>query len=343
MASESSKLETKAGKTRYYWVLFALTFTLFIVFLVSLGIGRYSIPVDKTVKALLMQPNIEQVVKDVIFKIRLPRIVAATLIGASLSISGASFQGVFKNPLVSSHILGVASGAGFGAAVAIILGMNITMIQLFAFTFGIAAVVASFGISNLYKSSSALSLVLSGIIVSSFFSALISLMKYIADPRDTLPEIVFWLMGSLATVNTDDVFKTAPVIVAGITGLLLIRWRINIISMGDEEAQALGVNVKRLRSIIIALSTIITAAAVCVSGVIGWIGLVIPHVGRMLVGPDYKKLLPISTVIGAVYLLIVDDIARTLTTGEIPLGILTALIGTPFFAYILWKSKVSWS
>jgi iron complex transport system permease protein len=172
---------------------------------------------------------------------------------------------------------------------------------------------------------------------------MISLMKYVADPREKLPEIVFWLMGSLNMVNTDDILKTAPLMIGGIVGLLLIRWRINLISMGDEEAQSLGVDVKKLRGIIVALSTVITAAAVGISGIIGWIGLVIPHVGRMLVGPDYKKLLPISTIIGAIYLLIVDDCARTVTTGEIPLGILTALVGTPFFAYLLWKSKVSWS
>jgi iron complex transport system permease protein len=340
---ESTKLKTKTGIIRYDAILLVLIIVAFVLFLVSLGVGRYTISIDNIVKTLLMQPNMEQVIKDVIFKIRLPRVVAAMFVGATLSISGASFQGVFKNPLVSSYILGVASGAGFGAAIAIILGLNITMVQVFAFLFGIVSVVASFGISKLYKSSSALSLVLSGIVVSSFFSALVSLMKYLADPRDTLPEIVFWLMGSLATVTADDVIKTVPVIVAGIIGLLLIRWRINIISMGEEEAESLGVDVKKLRGIIIALSTIITAAAVGISGIVGWIGLVIPHVGRMLVGPDYKKLLPVSTVIGAIYLLLVDNIARTITTGEIPLGILTALIGTPFFAYLLWKSKVSWS
>ncbi len=343
MEPESTELKTKTGRIRYDAILLVLIIVTFGLFLVSLGLGRYTISIDNIVKTLLMQPNIEQVIKDVIFKIRLPRVVAAMFVGATLSISGASFQGVFKNPLVSSYILGVASGAGFGAAVAIIIGLNITLVQIFAFIFGIVSVVASFGISKLYKSSSALSLVLSGIVVSSFFSALVSLMKYLADPRDTLPEIVFWLMGSLATVTVDDVIKTVPVIVAGIIGLLLIRWRINIISMGEEEAESLGVDVKKLRGIIIALSTIITAAAVGISGIVGWIGLVIPHVGRMLVGPDYKKLLPVSTVIGAIYLLIVDNIARTITTGEIPLGILTALIGTPFFAYLLWKSKVSWS
>ena len=332
----------KSGSIPYQNALLVLLAITFFLFLVSLGLGRYYIPLDKTVKALLMQPNIEQVVKDVIFKIRLPRIAAAMLIGATLSISGASFQGVFKNPLVSSYILGVASGAGFGAAVAIILGLDMSMVQLFAFLFGIVAVAASFGISKLYRSSSTLSLVLAGIIVSSFFSALVSLMKCLADPRQKLPEIVFWLMGSLNTVTATDVLKTAPVMIAGITGLLLIRWRINIVSMGEEEAQALGVDVKKIRGIIIVLSTVITAAAVGISGIIGWIGLVIPHVGRMLVGPDYKKLLPITTIIGAIYLLVVDDCARTITAGEIPLGILTALVGTPFFAYLLWKSKVSW-
>jgi iron complex transport system permease protein len=342
VTSLAPKIKETSG-IQYGAALLVLIFISILLFLISLGLGRYSIPIDKTVRALFMQPNIEQVVKDVIFKIRLPRIIAAMLIGATLSISGASFQGVFKNPLVSSYILGVASGAGFGAAIAIIMGLDLTMIQLFAFIFGVVAVAASFGISKLYKSSSALSLVLSGIIVSSFFSALISLMKYLADPREKLPEIVFWLMGSLNMVNVNDVLKTAPVILVGIGGLLLIRWRINLISMGDEEAQSLGVDVRKMRGIIITLATIITAAAVGISGIVGWIGLVIPHVGRMLVGPDYKKLLPISTIIGAIYLLIVDDCARTLTAGEIPLGILTALVGTPFFAYLLWKSKVSWS
>jgi iron complex transport system permease protein len=201
----------------------------------------------------------------------------------------------------------------------------------------------TYGISRTYKATPTLVLVLAGIIVGALFSALISLTKYVADPYETLPSIVFWLMGSLASVSNRDLLMVLPPIVAGMVILLLIRWRINILAMGDEEAQALGVDTKKVTVIIILCATIITASAVCISGIIGWVGLVIPHIGRMLVGPDYKKLLPASISLGAFYLLLIDNCARTLTSVEIPLGILTAIIGAPFFAYLLRKSEVGWS
>jgi iron complex transport system permease protein len=280
--------------------------------------------------------------ETVIFQVRLPRVVAGALVGASLALSGASFQGLFRNPLVSAQILGVTSGAGFGAAIAILLSGEPVLTQVSAFAFGIIAVGLAYLISRTYRSPSTLTLVLAGIIIGALFSALTSLVKYVADPYERLPSIAFWLMGSLSMISIGDVFWMLPPIILGATVLMLIRWRINILSMGEEEAQALGVNVERLKLTIVACSTLMTAAAVSVSGIVGWVGLVIPHIGRMLVGPDHKVLLPASIAIGSSYLMIVDDIARTLTVSEIPLGILTAIVGAPFFAYLMRKRMVGW-
>jgi len=317
------------------------------LFFLSFLLGRYPISplmVGKVFISRIMpiSHTWPSTVETVIFLIRLPRIVAAMLVGAGLSVSGASFQGTFKNPLVSPYILGVSAGAGFGAALAILLSESLLTIQASAFVFGILAALLSLIVGKAHKSTSTLTLVLGGIIVGALFSALLSLIKYVADPYDKLPAIVFWLMGSLSSVSNKDLFVVAPTIVSGTFVLLLIRWRINIISMGDEEAQALGVNPKKLRTIIIICATLITAASVCISGIIGWVGLVIPHIARMLVGPDYKKLLPVSGLIGAAYLLLIDDLARTLTVAEIPLGIITAIVGAPIFAYILRKRKTGW-
>jgi len=329
--------------SRYRYTLLILIAVAFTAFLLSLAVGRYPIPVGTVFSTLLLGGGATTGIRTVLFRIRLPRIAAAMLVGAALSTSGATFQGLFKNPLVSSYILGVSSGAGLGAATAILLGGGPAVVQASAFAVGILAVAMTYGFSRAYRGTSTLTMVLSGIIVSSFFSALISLMKYLADPRDKLPAIVFWLMGSLAAVSRKDALLAAPPILLGILGLLVIRWRINVLSMGEEEAKSLGVDLKRVVGIIVVCSTVATASAVSISGVIGWIGLVMPHIGRMLVGPDYRKLIPASALIGASYLLVMDDLARTLTMGEIPLGILTALVGTPFFAYLLWRRKVGWT
>ena len=281
--------------------------------------------------------------QTVVFRIRLPRVIAAMLVGAGLSLAGASFQGLFRNPLVSPDILGVAAGAGFGAALGILVSGNPWVIQVSAFAFGIVAVAVTYGIGRVYHNSSTLILVLAGIIVGSLFSALLSLAKYVADPYDTLPAIIFWLMGSLSSVSNTDIIAVAPPILLGSLCLYLIRWRINLLSLGEEEAQALGLDTKRMTVVLIVASTIITASAVCISGIIGWVGLVVPHIGRMLVGPDFRNLVPVSAILGASFLLVVDDIARTLTATEIPLGILTALVGAPFFAYLLTQKKVGWT
>ncbi len=314
----------------------------------SLFLGRYPIPVSTMVRALASRvlPIVrdwEPTVETVIFNIRVPRVILAMFVGAGLSISGTAFQGMFQNPLVSPDILGVTAGGGFGAALAILLSGKPAVIQLSAIVFGMMAVVLTYLISRVYKTTPTLMLVLSGMVVGSIFSALLSLAKYAADPRDKLPAIVFWLMGSLATVSRSDVVSTCPPVLAGITALLLVRWRINLLSMGDTEARALGVNTESLKAIIIVAATVITACSVSVCGVIGWVGLVIPHIGRMLVGPDHKVLLPASLALGALYLTIIDDLARSLMGAEIPLGILTAIIGAPFFAYMLRRTKGGWN
>lgn len=293
------------------------------------------IPIEK-----VWSSNLE----TVIFNIRLPRIIAAMLVGAGLSISGASFQGLFRNPLVAPDILGVSSGAGFGAALAILLSANSLQIHLSAFFFGILAVSLAYSIREIYKGiDTMLILILAGIVVGALFQALISLTKFAADPFEKLPAITFWLMGSFASVSNDDLVIMGPLIIISTIILVLIRWRINIMSLGEEEAEALGVNTKVLTIGITILVTIITASSVCICGILGWVGLVIPHIGRMIIGPDYKKLLPVTLSVGATYLVLIDDIARTLTSGEIPIGILTAIVGAPFFIWLILKSKVAWS
>ncbi len=326
-----------------------------VLFLISLFIGRYDV-VPSHVVQLLAAPVVNLLPADiihidpcwtaaeenVIYRIRLPRVIAAVLVGAGLSIAGAAYQGLFKNPLVSPDILGVASGAGFGAALAILLSWNLAMIQVSAFCFGILAVTITYFLSRFYRTTPTLILVLSGIIVGAFFTALISLTKYVADPYEKLPAITFWLMGSLSSVRYSDIVMVVPLFLLATMALLLIRWRINLLAVGDDEARALGIDTKRMAQVIILCSTLITASAVCIAGIIGWVGLVVPHLGRMLVGPDYTRLLPACLLLGACYMLIIDDLARMLTSAEIPLGILTAIIGAPFFAYLLSRRSVGW-
>jgi iron complex transport system permease protein len=316
-----------------------------LIILVSLFIGRYPLSVSEVFTTLgfrmgLVQADIPATHITVVWDVRLPRAILGAMVGASLAVSGASFQGMFRNPLVSANILGVTSGAGFGAALAIIMFDGQTFfIYLFAFAFGLLAVILSYLIGTTYKATPTVMLVLGGVVVSSIFSALISLLKYIADPFDQLPSIVFWLMGSLASARFTDIVIAAIPMLIGVVGLLLMRWRLNVLSLGDIEARALGLNVFIAKSLAIFFATLATAGAVCVSGVIGWVGLVIPHIGRMLVGNNNEALIPVTISLGAGYLVIVDNIARTLTGSEIPLGILTSLIGGPFFIYLIRRTK----
>jgi len=313
----------------------------------SLFIGRYEVEPLTVVKMLISQViPIEQTWTNadetILFQVRLPRVIAAVIVGAALSMAGATYQGLFKNPLVSPDILGVSSGAGFGAALAILFSTAAWMIQVSAFIGGILAVLASYFLSRLYKNGQILVLVLSGVIVSAFFGALLSITKYVADPYEKLPTIIFWLMGSLSSVRYYDILTILPAIIFGGSVLILIRWRINLLSLSQDEAKTLGIDIKKITRVIIICATLLTAASVCISGIIGWVGLVVPHLGRMITGPDYKKLLPLTIVMGASYLLIMDDLSRTIIATEIPLGILTALLGAPFFAYLLWRRKTGW-
>ena len=244
---------------------------------------------------------------------------------------------------MSSDLLGVSNGAGFGAALAILLsGLNVVT-QIFAFVFGLISVSVTYLISKSYKNGGILVLVLSGVAISAFFGALVSAVKFIADPDDKLPEIVYWLMGSLASITVDKLIMISVPIIIGVVILMLLRWRINLLSMGDEEAQALGLNPSRTRLIVIAACTLLTSAAVSVSGIIGWLGLVIPHMTRMIVGPDNKILIPASLSLGASFLLLIDNISRAVISIEIPIGILTAVIGVPIFLYLLRKGYSEWS
>ncbi len=342
-----SKIRDKIA-THQISVTALMIIPLIFLFFISFLIGRYPVSLNEVIMVLasklsLINSTVSPTLNTIIFDIRLPRIVAAMMIGASLSIAGASFQGLFQNPLVSPDKLGVSAGAGFGASLAILFSASVFMIQFSAFLWGLIAVGLTYFLGKSFKGTSMLTLVLCGIAIASLFSALLSLIKYVADPYGQLQTIVFWLMGSLASVtNTDVIIMGIPIFI-GTLILLLVRWRLNVLSMGEEEAQTLGINTKRLQAIIIICCTVVTASAVSICGIIGWIGLVIPHVARMIVGPDHKILLPASIILGAFFLLLIDNVARTITTTEIPLGILTAIIGAPFFLYLLMKSKEVWS
>lgn len=283
------------------------------------------------------------VMDTVVWDVRLPRALAVILAGSGLAVSGATYQGVFRNPLVSESILGVSAGAGVGAALAILMDQGTGMIQLSAFAFGLLAVGMTFAISRVYRSNPTLVLVLAGIIVGGLFSAVISLLKFVADPYSKLPDIVFWLMGSFAKASTVNFALVIPVILVSMLVIVLLRWHLNVISMGDEEARSLGIDIKRLRPVVIICSTLLTAASVCIGGVIGWVGLIIPHISRILVGPDHKDMIIASILLGGAYLLAVDTLCRTLTSVEIPISIVTSILGAPIFLYLLYRAKKTWS
>ncbi|MEE4639086.1 MAG: iron ABC transporter permease [Wenzhouxiangella sp.] len=280
----------------------------------------------------------------VIWNIRLPRVLAAMLVGAALAAAGASYQIMFRNPLVSPDILGVSSGAALGAVCAIFLSLPILAIQGFAFAGGLLAVALVSTIASAVRGvDTTLVLVLTGVVMGALAGAATSLLKVMADPYDQLPAITFWLLGSLARVNSGDLLPVLPAVILGLIPLVLLRWRINVLSLGDDEARALGIDASRLRLMVIAAATLITASVVAIAGVVGWVGLVIPHIARMLVGPSFAVLLPVAAVIGAGYLLLVDTLSRTLGAVEIPLGILTAVLGAPFFLWLLARGRRGWT
>lgn len=324
-----------------------LIFLPIILFFASFLLGRYPIAPFDVINTLLCpifpQCEVSPTITTIVFEIRLPRILGAFVVGSSLAMAGVAVQSIFKNPLVSSDLLGVSNGAGFGAALAILISGVGVVTQIFAFIFGIISVSITYMLSKAYKSGGILVLVLSGVAISAFFSALVSAIKFVADPNDKLPEIVYWLMGSLASVTVDKLIMILVPVALGMIILFALRWNMNLLAMGDEEAQSLGINPSRVRLLIIIGCTLLTSAAVSISGIIGWIGLVIPHMARMVVGSDNRILIPASLSLGASFLLLIDNISRALISIEIPIGVLTAIIGVPIFLYLLKRGYSEWA
>ena len=319
-----------AASRRARFVVLALALILIGATAISLLLGRYPIDPAQAVAMLVskivpVDPIWTEQQATLFFNVRLPRILLALMVGCCLACAGAAYQGTFQNPLVSPDILGASQGAAFGAAVAILLGVSSFATSLFAFGFSLLTVLLVLLISTRARGNHMMVVVLAGVMVSSLFQAGVSYAKLVADPTDELADITYWLMGSLTGANMRDIGMVLPII--------------NILTMGDDEAATMGVNARRTRIVVIIAATLVTAASVCVTGMIGWVGLVIPHLCRMLVGADYRRLIPASMLMGASFLLIVDDVARLATTAEIPIGILTAFVGAPFFLYLITRKK----
>ena len=300
----------------------------------SLFIGRYFISFSAGMHALIFGGD--AIVRAVLLRVRLPRILAALCIGANLGVSGAVFQGVFRNPLVDSRILGVSSGAAFGAALALLLSHGSAGVETAAFVFALVAMGVVLFVGERFGAS-ILVLVVTGVLVSAFFNALLGLIKYVADPLNTLPAITYWLLGSLSGARFAELWPLFGVSTVGLMFFLLIRWRLNLLTLDSTEGTALGLAVKRDRLIVIGAGTLLVAASVAVSGIIGWVGLIVPHAARGLVGPDHSRLIPASLILGAATLLVLDDISRTALANEIPLGILAGLIGVPAFLFLFMR------
>lgn len=317
--------------------------------LLALSSGRYPVGTGELARLLWadlrgLEHPLPEALETVIYRVRGPRIVAALLVGSALAAAGAAYQGMFRNPLVSPDILGVSAGAALGAVLGIFFGLSVLHIQLLAFVGGLVTVALVYAIGvRLRRHDTLLVLVLAGVVIGSLLGACIALLKYLADPYDQLPAITFWLLGSLAAVTPADVLATLPALLLGLVPLVLLRWRINVLTLGDEEARALGVHTGWLRLAVVAAATLMTAAAVAISGIVGWVGLLIPHFARLLVGPDFGRLLPAAVLLGGGFLLAVDTLARTLASIEIPLGVLTAFVGTPLFLWVLATGRRGWN
>jgi len=366
LSDESEKSEASASaelldRKVEPWIKIAIGIALLGIVLVSFALGRYPISPVELISTLgglannaladfaahfgVAIPHVEvnQQMATALMNIRLPRILVVMLVGAALAVAGASYQGMFKNPLVSPDILGASAGASFGACLALLFDMSNSMVQLFAFIGAMVAVGGAVWMNKMVnKYDALLGLVLGGMLVTTLFQSFTSLVKFMADANDKLPAITFWLMGSFSRINQADLAVIVAPMLAGFVVLMLERWKLNVLSFGEEEARSLGVNTGRVRLIVIFASTLIVACSVAVAGIVGWVGLVIPHLARSIVGPNYKVLLPTSMFIGAGYLLIVDDLCRLMASTEIPIGILTAIIGVPFFIFIFRHNIKGW-
>ena len=319
---------------------------LLVLILICLCLGKYSLtPVD-CIKIIFgnifpIEQSWSVMDENILLGVRLPRVLATIMVGSALALAGAVYQGIFKNPLVSPEFLGVSSGACVGAAIAILMAGTALLIQVSAFIGGIVAVGLTLLIPRFLKSDSNIMLVLSGIIVSGAMSSVFGFIKYIADPETQLAAITYWQMGSFAYVDIKNLLGVLPLTVIAAVVLLLMSWWVNVLSLGEKEAQTLGVNIRVMRGICIVCSTVLTAGAVCISGTIGWVGLVIPHLGRMIAGSDNRRLLPAACLIGGMFLLLVDTVTRIIGPAEMPISILTGIIGAPFYAWLLYKQRMS--
>ena len=319
-----------------------------IIVVAAFAIGRYPVPLPDLLRILWSWAGgaphgLDSTLETVVLQIRGPRVIAAVLVGAALAAAGAAYQNLFRNPLVSPDILGVSAGAAVGAILGIFLSLGVVAIQSMAFAGGLAAVGMVYLVARAVRGHDPLLvLVLAGVVLGALLGACVALMKYLADPYNQLPAITYWLLGSLASTDARDMWVAAPLLLAGLLPLWLLRWRINVLSLDDEEARSLGVSAGRIRLVVIVAATLMTSAAVAVSGVIGWIGLVIPHFARLLTGPDFSRLLPVSVLLGAGFLVAVDTLARTMANIEVPLGVLTAFVGTPLFLWQLATARRGW-
>lgn len=335
--------EAAAARRRYAIVLLAMLAVLILATLLSFWIGYYPLSPGDVVRAFLARFGVDSQMDPnavtIFWNIRLPRILSAVFIGASLSVAGASYQSMFRNPLVSPDILGVSSGASLGAAMAILCGRPNYVVQLAAFIGGVSAVALSYAISRKSVHSQTLSLVLTGSMVMALCNAGVTMIKYVADPNDVLQQITFWLMGSLTKTDMESFLWSGVPMAAGLAVVLVLRWRLNVLTLDEEEARSLGVNVRRYRLIFIAASTLLSASAVCLGGLIGWVGLMVPHMARALVGADSGRLIPACAMLGGAYLLLMDDLARSLLSLELPIGVVTSIMGAPFFIYLILRKR----
>ncbi|CAI3792324.1 FecCD family ABC transporter permease [Pseudarthrobacter sp. MM222] len=342
-AGRPGQREREAGPSTLGPIVIAAA-VLAAVGLLALGLGRYNVPLGHVVQILAAQlvpfpleaSGTEQ---NVVLLVRMPRVLLALLVGGGLAIGGAALQAIFRNPLVSPEIIGVSAGASFGGALALLLGLGSFLLVAGSFVFGLVALGTLFLITSGRGGTPMLMIVLGGVVTGSFFSALVAFVTYIADPNTTLPAIVFWLLGSVATATFAKVAVALVPVLGGAAVLVALRWRINVLSLGDEDAAALGVRPRPLRWVVLVAVALIVAGAVAVSGAVSWVGLVVPHLARMWVGPDHRVLLPVSFLLGGAYIVLVDTVARTATAGEIPLGVLTALIGAPVFFLLLRRNR----
>ena len=308
----------------------------------AFAVGRYPVSLSQLFSALAGQAA-DPTINTVVLQVRGPRVLAALLVGAALAAAGTAYQGMFRNPLVSPDILGVSTGAALGAVLGIFLSQNIFLVQLLSFAGGLGAVGLVYGVgSRLRGHDPLLALVLTGVVIGTLLGSAIALLKYLADPYNQLPAITFWLLGSLASISPADLGVAAPLALLGLVPMLLLRWRVNLLALPDDEARSLGVDTRRLRTLVVACATLMTASVVAISGIIGWVGLLIPHAARLLVGPDFGRLLPLSMLMGAGFMLAVDTLCRTLASIEVPPGVLTAMIGTPFFLWLFALARRTW-